>query len=87
MEYNSIAIGRAALRLAITESREAEQELRKQLHEQGIRSVAVDFGGQFVPSIPTIIEHAVVAAPRQRPLAEQYNGASAAIGALQVVLV
>ena len=29
MEYNSIAIGRAALRLAISESREAEQALRK----------------------------------------------------------
>ena len=86
MEYNSIAIGRAALRLAITESREAEQELRKQVHEQGIRSVAVDFGGQFVPSIPKIIEHAVVAAQRQRVVADNHIGEGAVIGATQEAL-
>ena len=86
MEYNSIAIGRAALRLAITESREAEQELRKQLHEQDIRSVAVDFGGQFVPSIPKIIEHAVVAAQRQRVVADNHIGEGAVIGATQEAL-
>ena len=54
MEYNSIAVGRAALQLAITESRQKEQELRKELQEKGIRSVAVDFGGQFVQSIPKL---------------------------------
>ena len=34
MEYNSIAVGRAALQLTITESRQKEQELRKELQEK-----------------------------------------------------
>lgn len=80
MEYNSIAVGRAALQLAITESRQKEQELRKELQEKGIRSVAVDFGGQFVQSIPKIIEHAVVAAQRQKVVADNHIGEGAVIG-------
>ena len=86
MEYNSIAVGRAALQLAITESRQKEQELRKELQEKGIRSVAVDFGGQFVQSIPKIIEHAVVAAQRQKVVADNHIGEGAVIGATQEAL-
>lgn len=86
MEYNSIAIGRAALRLAISESREAEQALCKEYQANGIRTVAVDFGGQFLPSIPKIIEHAVVAAQRQHVVADNHIGEGAVIGATQEAL-
>lgn len=86
MDYSSIAIGRAALQLAITETRQEEQILRRELQEKGIRSVAVDFGGQFIPSISKIIEHAVVAAQRQGVVADNHVGEGALIGATQEAL-
>jgi hypothetical protein len=52
IELTSIDIGRAALKMAVTESRTEEQALRQQLMEQqGIQTVAIDFGGEFVPSV------------------------------------
>ena len=62
----SIDVGRAALKMAVTENRFEEQTMRQTLLEQqGIHSVAVDFGGDFVASVKKIIERAVVAAQRQ----------------------
>lgn len=86
MEHNSIAIGRAAVRMAISETRKDEQVLRDQLATQEIRAVAVDFGGQFVSVIPKIIEHAVVAAQRQGVVADNHVGEGAVVGAVQEVL-
>ena len=42
---NSIEIGRAALRIALTSSRVEETKVKERLAEHGIRSTAVDFGG------------------------------------------
>lgn len=47
----SIDVGRAALRMALTATREEEDRLKEQLREQGFRAAAVDFGGEFLPSI------------------------------------
>ena len=44
-EITSIDVGRAALRMAMSESRQDEQDMRQRLQQQGISSVAVDFGG------------------------------------------
>ena len=57
---NSIEIGRAALRIALTSSRVEETKVKERLAEHGIRSTAVDFGGEFIPSIVKIAERAVV---------------------------
>lgn len=65
MEKTSIGVGRAALHVAISESRAEEMALRKEFEDLGIRSCAVDFGGAFTEIIPKIIERAVVAAERQ----------------------
>ena len=46
---NSIEIGRAALRIALTSSRVEETKVKERLAEHGIRSTAVDFGGEFIP--------------------------------------
>lgn len=86
MEHTSLAVGRAALRLALSESREEEQKLRKQLQEVGMSSVAVDFGGKFLETLPKIIEHAVVAAQRQHVVAENHVGEGAIVGATQEAL-
>ena len=57
MEYNSIAVGRAALQLAITESRQKEQELRKELQEKGIKSgINSALTGNFLTTTGTTIE-------------------------------
>jgi len=86
MEHSSLTVGRAALRLALSETRDDEKILRQSLAEKGIRSVAVDFGGQFLQSLPKIIEHAVVAAQRQNVVASNHIGEGAVIGAIQDAL-
>ena len=53
-KLTSIEIGRAALRIAVTENRTEEQRVKEQLAASGIRSTAVDFGGEFMPSIVKI---------------------------------
>ena len=74
---NSIEIGRAALRIALTANRAEECKEKERLAEKGIRSTAVDFGGEFIPSIVKIIERAVVAAQRQGLVTETHVGAGA----------
>ena len=86
MDRTSITVGRAAIRMAISDSRQEEQKIKEELAEKGIRSVAVDFGGQFLPTIPKIIEHAVVAAQRQNVIEENHTGEGAIIGAVQEAL-
>ena len=82
----SIVIGRAAVRLAVTASREEEQQVKDELARRGIRSTAVDFGGEFIPSIVKIVERAVVAAERQGVVTETHVGAGAVAGAAHEAL-
>lgn len=83
---SSIEIGRAALRIALTANRAEENQLKEQLTANGIRSTAVDFGGEFIPSIVKIIERAVVAAQRQGLVTETHVGAGAVAGAAHEAL-
>ncbi len=82
----SLEVGRAAIRMALSESRQDEQELRQMLLKKGISSVAVDFGGEFVPSVKKIIERAVVAAQRQGVVSSNHVGEGAVAGAAHEVL-
>jgi hypothetical protein len=87
IELTSIDIGRAALKMAVTENRAEEQALRQQLMEQqGIQTVAIDFGGEFVPSVKKIIERAVVAAQRQGLVPSNHVGEGAVAGAVRAAL-
>ena len=81
MEKTSIGVGRAALHVAISESRAEEMALRKEFEAQGIRSCAVDFGGAFTEIIPKIIERAVVAAERQELIHDNQVSKGAVVGA------
>jgi hypothetical protein len=85
-EVSSIDVGRAALRLAISDSRQDEQEARQLLLQRGILTVAVDFGGEFVPSVKKIIERAVVASQRQGLVAANHVGEGAVAGAARAAL-
>ena len=85
-KLTSIEIGRAALRIAVTENRTEEQRIKEQLAAKGIRSTAVDFGGEFMPSVVKIVERAVVAAQRQGIVTETHVGAGAVAGAAHAAL-
>ena len=83
----SLDVGRAALKIAITETRAEEQAVRQVLlDKQGIQAVAVDFGGEFVPSVKKIIERAVVAAQRQGLVPSNHVGEGAVAGAVKACL-
>ena len=86
ISLNSIDIGRAALHIALTANRAEEMRLKERLAGQGIRATAVDFGGEFIPSIVKIIERAVVAAQRQGLVTETHVGAGAVAGAAHEAL-
>lgn len=85
-DITSIDIGRAALRMALSETRQDEQDTRQGLQKRNILSVAVDFGGEFVPSVKKIIERAVVAAQRQGVVAANHVGEGAVAGATRAAL-
>lgn len=84
--FSSIDIGRAALRIALTATRGEEQQVKEMLNTQGIRAAAVDFGGDFIPSVVKIMERAVVAAQRQGLVSETHVGAGAVAGATHAAL-
>ena len=63
-EYQSGDVGRAALRMALSETRVEESILREELAKLEIRAVAVNFGGKFLDILPKIYESAIVAAQR-----------------------
>lgn len=65
-EIFSIDVGRAALRMAMSETRDDEDRLKANYAKEGFRTVAVNFGGEFLPSVTKIVERAMVAAERQR---------------------
>ena len=65
MKTGSKVVAAAAITLALTPDRETERTLRRQYAQQEIKTAAVDFGGEFLPSISKMIEHAVVAARRE----------------------
>lgn len=82
----SVDVGRAALRMALTENRTEEDLVKQQLLDRGIRAAAVDFGGEFIPSIKKIVERAVVASERQNIVTDTHVGAGAVAGAAHEAL-
>ncbi len=80
-EIKSSDVARAALTISMTQSRQEEETIKKQYKEYGIRSVAVDFGGEFLSSIPKIIERAVVSARREGVISDGHTEEGAVAGA------
>ena len=82
-EYQSADVGRAALRVAISETRADEAVLREELAKMGIRAVAVNFGGRFPEILPKIFESAIVAAQRQHVINDTHVGDGSVVGAIE----
>lgn len=81
MQKTSREIAKAAMMMAMSESRDQEDVLKHQLAGQSIRAGAVDCGGEFIPSVPKIIERAIVAAKREGVINETHVEEGAIAGA------
>ncbi|MCF8011010.1 MAG: HutP family protein [Clostridiales bacterium] len=79
-------VARAAVEMAISDSREQEKELRKYYVEKEIKTAAVDYGGDFVTSMNKITERAVVAAKREGVIKEVHADEGAVLGATREAL-
>lgn len=82
-EYQSGDVGRAALRMALSETRIDENNLKEELAESDIRAVAVNFGGKFLEVLPKIYESAIVAAQRQHVISDTHVGDGSVLGAVE----
>ena len=59
-------VAAAAIKIAISNSREEEQNVKELYKNDGILCCGVDFGGDFISSITKIIERSVVASKREK---------------------
>ncbi|MEE0944806.1 MAG: HutP family protein [Clostridia bacterium] len=80
-EIGSKEITAAAVKLAVTADRTEEQLMKEMLNDNGIRSVAIDYGGDFMTAIPKILERAVVAAKREGVIGSTHAEEGAVAGA------
>lgn len=86
MIAESKKVAEAALRMAMTESREEEVHLKEFFTKQGIKTVAVDYGGEYISAVRKIIERAVVAAKREGVILETHVDEGAVAGATREAL-
>lgn len=84
---DNLSVARAAIRMALSASRDEEAELKHALAEQGVRAVAVDFGGEFYSAIPKAVERALVAAKREGVIRDTHLHLGAVAGATREAMV
>jgi len=84
--YGSRQISSVAIEMAITKTREEEIEKKAVFAEQGIKTAAVDCGGEFISSVKKFIERAVVAAKREGVIKEIHSEEGAVAGATREAL-
>jgi len=77
---------KAAIMMALTSDRAEEKSLKTQLAKNGIKTAAVDYGGEFINSIMKIVERAVVSSKREGVIAECHNEEGAVAGAAREAL-
>ncbi|MBP7176125.1 MAG: HutP family protein [Thermoclostridium sp.] len=85
-DYGSKDIVKAAINMALSATREEEKALKQQYHQMGIKSCAVDYGGDFITSIMKIIERAVVSSKREGVIIESHAEEGAIAGATREAL-
>lgn len=79
-------VAAVAIKMALSESREEERELKKLFLTQGIQTAAVDYGGEFLSSVSKVIERAVVAAKREGVIKDTHPDEGAVAGATHEAL-
>lgn len=86
MSLDSTDIAKVSVKLAIS-SREDEEKLEAEYSAKGIKTVAVDIGGNINTSIPKIIERALVASKRCGVIKDCHVHDGAVAGAARDALV
>lgn len=87
MEVGSKLVATAAIKMALSLSRQEESLLKKSLMEEmAIKAVAVDYGGEFITSAAKIVERAVVAAKREGVIKDSHADEGAVAGATREAL-
>jgi len=82
LKVGSKVVATAALKMAITSTRQEEGLMKKEILENlGIKAVAVDYGGEFINSVGKIVERAVVAAKREGVIKDTHADEGAVAGA------
>ena len=82
MEPGSKDVAKAAIRLALSASREDEKTYSSSVTPgKNIQVAAVDFGGEFLASVMRIVECCVVAAKRENLIGETHHEEGAVAGA------
>lgn len=86
-ENGSKIVCKAAVRMAMSESREEESSIKEELASLGIKAAAVDFGSDFKNGIGKILERAVVAAKREGVIGSTHAEEGAVAGAAHEAIV
>ncbi len=82
MEVGSKLVATAAIQVALTTSRQEENQLKKDKYDKyKIKVVAVDYGGEFINSVAKIVERAVVASKREGVIKDTHSDEGAVAGA------
>ena len=82
----SYELGRAAIRMAISNGMEEERREKQRLLETGVRACAVDFGGDLSTSTIRVIERAIVAAKREGVIEDIHSEVGSVAGATREAL-
>lgn len=80
-DMGSRDVARASVMLAMTRTREEERRFKEEYAAEGIRTAAVDFGGEFLLSVSRIVERAVIAAKREGVIADTSHEEGVVAGA------
>ncbi len=86
MELGSKEICKAAVKMALSDDRQEESKLKAGFAENGIKTVAIDFGSDFSNAVPKILERSVVAARREGVIDESHAEEGAVAGAAHEAL-
>lgn len=82
VEVGSKLVASAAIKMALSASRQEEVALKKDLLERWeVKAVAVDYGGEYISSVGKIVERAVVAAKREGVIKDAHADEGAVAGA------
>lgn len=85
-QFGSKKIASVAVSMALTESRDEEKSLQQEFMHMGVKTAAVDYGGEFVSSVKKIVERAVVAAKREGVIKDTHTDEGAVAGATHEAL-
>lgn len=84
--YSSKKIATIAVKIAITETREEENEKKDYYNGFDVKTAAVDFGGEYLASVKKIIERTIVAAKREHVIKDIHSEEGAVAGAAREAL-